>query len=281
MRPELALATKLDGAQIVATCSNELAATLASLPVQPNEHWAFLQLGATATVGAPLPEALTSHAACAAGLSHTLGHSNAVYGHLETHGLQILEEFRLLWAGADPNMDSSALGHLSATAEPLQSIIDLTDPRFATSDDLVAKIQAYCRETDQVVPRKPGPIYRCLMESVAFLFRRKLDEISMLTGHEFTHLHLVGDSSHSILNHFIANAVELPVFVAPANPAALGNILLQAIALGKIQNQEEANQINLQSFKRPMIMPNPMATWSPAYERLLDYSKLRMEATPA
>jgi len=281
LRPELVQATKLDGAQVVASCSNELAAALASLPVQQNEHWAFMHLGPTALLGGQLDEAVVNTATSEAGLSHTLGMNNAVYGHFETFGLQILEEFRQLWADADPNMDEAALAHLSATAEPLESIVNLSDPRFADTTDLVAKIQSFCRETDQTVPRKPGAIYRCLMESVALAFRRKLDEFTHLTGKEFTHLHLLGETKHQMLNHFIANALQLPVLVAPANAAALGNILVQALALGRIKDLDEANLINLQSFKRPMVMPNPTATWAPAYERLLQYSAAPVEHAQA
>lgn len=281
IRPELALATKLEGAQVVASCSNELAAALASLPVQENEHWAFLQLDRSAAVGAPLDEAVINPAACEAGLSHTLGHDNTVFGHLETHGLQLLEDCRRFWAESDRDMDDASLAHLAATAEPLVSLVNLDDPRFATSRDLVAKLQAFCRETGQTVPRKPGAIYRCLMESLAFQIRGKLDRLARLSGREFTHLHLMGACNQNMLTHFIANATQLPVLVAPPNPAALGNILVQALALGKITDLNEANMVNRQSFKRPTILPNPTFTWAPAYERLLRFSTAPTEVVSA
>jgi rhamnulokinase len=281
IRPELALATKLEGAHIVASCSNELAAALASLPVQPDEHWAFLRLGTKAAAGTPVSEPVITPTALESGFRHTLGHGNAIYGHLEFEGLQILEEFRQIWGAADPNMDDGALSHLAATAEPLESIVDLTDPRFVSPDDLVIKIQAYCRETGQTVPRKPGALYRCLMESLALLFRRKLDELSVISGREISHVHLIGDSRNNMLVHFIANAVQLPVLVAPPNAAALGNILVQALALGKIKDLDEANLINTQSFKRPLTLPNPAATWAPAYDRLCQLSAASAETVQA
>lgn len=279
IRPEFVTATRLEGAQIIASCSNELAAALASLPVHENEQWAFLRMGASATIGAPLPEALVNNTACDAGLTHTLGAFNTLFGHLETHGLQLLEDCRRFWAESNSSMDDAALAHLAATAAPLESVVDLNDPRFVGSEDIVAKVQAYCRETDQPAPRKPGAIYRCLMESLAFQYRIKLDELARLTGVEFTHLHLLGDSKNMMLNHFIANAVELPVLIAPANPTALGNILLQALALNRIKDRDEANLVNQQSFKRPLIFPNPMATWGPVYERLCKIREAA-EATP-
>jgi rhamnulokinase len=268
IRPELALATKLEGANVVATCSNELAAALASLPVHEGEQWAFLRMGNTATIGAPLADAVVNTSAFDLGLTHTLGANNSVFGHVEAHGLKLLDDCRALWTESDHSLDDSSLAHLAATAEPLQSIVDLSDPRFASAEDLIAKLQAFCRETDQPAPRKPGAVYRCLMESLAFQYRFKLDELTRLTGSEFTHVHLLGDSKNSMLNHFIANALELPVLVAPSNPVALGNILTQALALGRITDRNEANQINQQGFKRPLVLPNPTSTWAPAYDLL-------------
>lgn len=281
LRPELCVATKLDNPEIVASCSNDLAAGLAGLPVHEGEQWAFIRLGAQATVGTPLSDAVVNSASREAGLSHTLGGNNTIFGHVEAHGLRILDDLNRYWAEVDPNMDEGAIAHLASTAEPLLSIVNLADPRFASSEDIVAKLQAYCRETGQIVPRKPGAIYRCLMESVAFGIRRRLDDLTQLTGREFTHVHLFGDSKNNMLLHFIANAAQLPVLVSPPNPIALGNILIQAMALGIIKDRDQANLINLQSFKRPMVMPNPAATWAPAYEDFLKHCQPTAEAVHA
>ena len=64
----------------------------------------------------------------------------------------------------------------------------------------------------------------------------------------------------------------------PRLRAALGNILLQALAMGRIKDRDEANLINQQSFKRPLIFPNPTTTWAPTYERLCQIRAT--EATP-
>src|SRR4029079_12155174 len=110
------------------------------------------------------------------------------------------------------------LMQLATAAEPFESLIDLTDPRFETPGDMPLKIQAFCKETGQTVPRKPGPATRCVLESLALLYRRTMLELEQVTGRKFTRLYLLeGKMGNSLLNHFIANALQVPTVVAPRN----------------------------------------------------------------
>jgi rhamnulokinase len=267
IRPELAQATRLEDAQIVASCSNNLAAALAGLPVGDAGDWAFIQLGRNATIGASLREPFINDVSRSANLSHTLGMDGAVYLHAEVAGLGVLDECRRHWAAMDHAIDDASLAHLAATAHPLVSLVNLADPHFASVEDIVTKVQNYCRNTRQIVPRRPGAIYRSLMESLAFLYRRTLDDIARATGRQFTRVFLIGDSRDNILHHFIANALQLPATTAPNLSAALGNVLVQARALNCIESRQEAEAIVQASFKFGTILPHPEKTWAPVYQR--------------
>lgn len=58
------------------------------------------------------------------------------------------------------------------------------------------------------------------------------------------------------------------LLVAPNYPTVLGNILTQAIALGRIKDLNEADLIYQQRLKRPPVPPNPTTTWAPAHDML-------------
>ena len=119
------------------------------------------------------------------------------------------------------------------------------------------------------------------MESLAFLYRKTLDDLAQVTGREFTSLHLLGESKDNMLHHFIANALQLRVVVAPTEATAIGNVIVQAIAMGRIGSLAEARQIVQQSFKTATIQPSPAATWAPVYERFLELCGTRAVAVPA
>jgi rhamnulokinase len=147
-------------------------------------------------------------------------------------------------------------------------LINPTDPRFLSPGEMPEKIAAFCRETGQPVPKKPGQFIRCALESLALYYRWTLKSMEGLTGRRFDRLHIVGGGTkNSLLNHFTANALQLPVVVGPVEATAAGNILVQAMALGHVGSLAEAREIMARSVQLETIRPQPVS-WSDAVERM-------------
>ena len=174
------------------------------------------------------------------GFTNETGYGGTVMFHKNTVGIEILDECRRYWAQNDRELDDQVLMHLTTSSEPFESLINLEDPRFATPGDMPLKIQAFCRETEQAVPRKPGAITRCVLESLALQYRRTLQEIELLSGRRFTQLYLLDGVKNILLNHFIATALGIPVIIAPPDATPIGNVIVQSMALGHIQSLAEA-----------------------------------------
>jgi rhamnulokinase len=183
-------------------------------------------------------------------------------------GLWIVQECRRFWAEQQQEFDWEVMTHLAASSPPFVSLINPMDPRFLEPGDMPNKVKAFCKETGQAVPRKPGPIIRCVLESLALQFRKSLREIENLTGRKIDRVHLIGDGlSNTLLNHFSANAMQVPVMVGPMQATTVGNLLVQAIATGQVKSLEHARQIVRESFKIETIHPHAQV-WNEAYERL-------------
>jgi sugar (pentulose or hexulose) kinase len=135
------------------------------------------------------------------------------------------------------------------------------------------KIQAFCRETGQIVPRKPGAIIRCLLESLALQYRKTLQEIELFSGRRFTRLYLLDEAKNTLLNHFIATALEIPMVIAPADATPIGNVIVQAMTLGHIQSLQEAREIVRKSFKTETITTHTSA-WDAAFGRFVQFAHL-------
>jgi sugar (pentulose or hexulose) kinase len=54
---------------------------------------------------------------------------------------------------------------------------------------------------------------------------------------------------------------------------ALGNVLMQAVALGHIESLEHARQLVCTSFPPSLYQPGQAKAWDQAYERLLETIK--------
>ena len=267
LRPEIAKTTGLEDAQVVASCSHETAAALAGLPISPGENWAYLRLGPWTVMGTELPNPIITDTSRALNFTNEAGYGGSVRLSKQTVGLWIMEECRRFWKERDHEIDDGLLTHLAGSAPPFDSLINPADPRFLAPGDMPLKIQAYCRETNQPVPRKPGPIIRCVLESLALQYRKTLQEIEDLTGRQIARLHLIGGSANTLLNHFIANAVRRPLVVAPADASTIGNVLVQALALGHLESLEQAHEVVRNSFKTETLVPYATA-WDTAYDRL-------------
>jgi rhamnulokinase len=132
------------------------------------------------------------------------------------------------------------LTEMAEEAEPLKSLIDLRDLRSAKPNDMPGKIARYCHETKQIAPKTPGETIRCALESLSLLYRCTLQEIYVVTGRKVKYLHIVGGGSRNqLLNQFSANACQVTVVAGPTEATAIGNILIQAIAMGHLGSLED------------------------------------------
>jgi hypothetical protein len=82
-------------------------------------------------------------------------------------------------------------------------------------------------------------------------------------------LYILGGAGNTLLNHFTANALRIPVVIAPTEATSIGNVVVQALALGHIRSLEEAREIVRNSFKMETIVPHAVA-WDAAYDRLAE-----------
>ena len=267
LRPEIAKSTGLEDAQVVASCSHETAAALVGLPISPGESWAYLQMGSWTVIGTELANPIITDTSRALNFTNEVGFGGSIRFSKQTTGLWILEECRRFWKERDREIDDGLLTHLAGSSPPFESLINPTDPRFLEPGDMPLKIQAFCRESNQPVPRKPGPIIRCVMESLALQYRKTLQEIEELTGRRIARLYLLGGSANALLKHFVANAVRRPLVVVPADAAATGNVIVQALALGRLKSLEQAREVVRNSFKMETLIPYATA-WDTAYDRL-------------
>jgi sugar (pentulose or hexulose) kinase len=138
---------------------------------------------------------------------------------------------------------------------------------------MLAKIVAFCRETDQSSPANPGAFVRCALESLALFYRVVLRQIEQVTDQRIERLHIVGGGSKKrLLNQFTANALQIPVLAGPAECTALGNILVQAIALGHLPSLAAARKVVRNSFEITTVQPHARDEWESAFaqfEKLL------------
>jgi len=269
LRPDLARETGLRRATVVATCAHDTAAAVAAVPAAPTDGWAYLSSGTWSLLGVELARPKVDAAARRAGFTNETGYAGTTRFLKNLVGLWVLQECRREWSERGEVADYGEITRLAAAAPSLRSLLRLDDPRFLRRGDMVAKVRAYCRETRQPVPRSHGEIARCVLESLALLYRLELDALAKLTGRPIHTLHIVGGGSrNALLNQAAADATGRTVVAGPVEATAAGNLLVQAAALRKVRGLAGIRAVVRASFPVVTHQPRPSAAWEAALRRL-------------
>ncbi len=267
LKPELARESGLLPIEVIATCSHDTAAAVAAVPAS-EANWAYLSSGTWSLLGVELAAPRITETCRELNFTNEIGYGGSVRLLKNISGLWLLQECRRQWARAGQDRDYSTLTALAAEAPAFVSLINPADARFLAPANMPEAIAAFCRQTGQPAPATPGACIRCVLESLALLYRRTLRQLEQLTGEQIEHLHIVGGGSHNtLLNQFTANALQVPVRAGPAEATAAGNVLIQAIALGHLPSLAAARDVVRASFEVALVAPQAGLEWELPYRR--------------
>jgi rhamnulokinase len=262
--PHLQRECGLPAVEVVATCSHDTGAAVAAVPARAGP-WAYLSSGTWSLMGVELNGPNLSEDCRRLNFTNEIGFGNSVRLLKNISGLWLIQECRREWGS---QYDYETLTRLAAEAAPFRALIDPTDPRFLMPDRMPQEIAQFCAETGQAAPATPGATVRCALESLALLYRRCLSEIEELTDQSIEVLHIVGGGSRNqLLNQFTANALGIPVLAGPTEATALGNVIVQALALGQLQTLAEARELVRISSDLRSYDPRSVSAWTEAYGR--------------
>jgi rhamnulokinase len=153
-----------------------------------------------------------------------------------------------------------------------QCFINPDDSMFLNPGNMPEAIQEFCCKTGQHVPENIGEIARCIYESLVLKYKYTLLQIESVTGKKIEKLHIIGGGAHNeMLNQFTANATGIEIVAGPTEATAIGNILMQAKAVGAVDSLSEIREIVRNSFEVRSFFPESNAVWEEAYERFSSY----------
>lgn len=185
-------------------------------------------------------------------------------------GLWIFQECKREWDRRGEVYDFKEMDQMAEASTPMLAFIDPDDDLFYHPGDMPAKVQQYCQKTGQTVPQSKGEIIRCIFESLALKYRWSFEKLEEILGKKLDVLHIVGGGTKNrLLNQFTANVLNKPVICGPVEATAIGNLMVQAMALGEVANQAEIRQIVRDSFPTEDYLPQNTDIWEEAYARFL------------
>jgi rhamnulokinase len=254
-------------ARVVAGATHDTGAAVAAVPFrQPGS--VFLSVGTWSLVGVETREPVTGEDAFHANVTNEGGVEGRYRVLRNVTGLWLLHECRRAWAAEGSEYTYGDLVALAETAPPLQSLIDPNEPVFSEPGDMPRKVAEACRLTGQPEPAGPAEMARCILESLALKHAETVELVASVTGVTPAELHVVGGGARNdLLCRWTAEASGLPVLAGPEEATVIGNLLVQAIALGELGSLEDAREVVRRSFPLRTCEPTGAAEWQEARER--------------
>lgn len=257
----------LPGTKVVATCSHDTGAAVAAVPAT-GRGWAYLSSGTWSLLGIETKQPIITSQSLDLNFTNEVGYGHSIRFLKNIIGLWVVQECRRAWAAQGQEYSYAELTDLARTAAPLKCLINPAAEPFAKPGDMPAKIAAYCRQTNQPEPATPGEFVRATLESLALLYRKTIADIVTITGQPIQRLHIVGGGTkNTLLNQLAANATGIPVLAGPAECTAIGNILIQALALRHLPSLAALRRVVADSFPVERYEPQDADTWAAAAER--------------
>ena len=140
--------------------------------------------------------------------------------------------------------------------------------RFFNPASMLAELRAALVETGQAVPDDPARLTKILLDSLAFRYATTLQMLERLTGQPIAGIHIVGGGSmNDYLNQATANATQKPVTAGPVEASVCGNLLVQAVATGRIASGEEGRQLLASRLQLRRYEPRDRDAWAEAAAR--------------
>ena len=271
--PSVARSTGLPGdVEVVLPGTHDTASAVLAVPatgaVSEQPSWSYISSGTWSLMGVELPGPVIDDRVLARNFTNEGGVGGTIRLLKNIAGLWLVQECRRAWAAQGRDLDWNALMQAAAAAPPRQSLIDPDHADFLAPDDMPQAITDYCRRTGQSVPTSTGEFIRTALESLALRYRKVLEWLAELTGRRVERIHVVGGGTrNTLLCQMTADACGLPVIAGPVEATALGNVLMQAIALGDVADIGQARQIVAQSADPAHYEPRDTAAWDEAFAR--------------
>lgn len=242
--------------KVIASAGHDTQCAMAAVPAE-EENFIFLSCGTWSLLGTELEKPIVNEKSQLLNVTNECGYGGKISFLKNIIGLWLMQESRRQWAKEESELGFSQLEELGRQEAPFRSLIDPDDPLFTPAGNIPQRIREYCKNTGQPVPESIGQVVRCINESLALKYRASLEEIIQCTGKDYETIYLVGGGAQSkMLCQMTADACGCKVSAGPVEATALGNAMIQMMAVGAVENLEKARCIIRNSQDIRIYEPN-------------------------
>ena len=223
------------GAPVVtAIGSHDTASAVVAVPAVTDDY-AYISCGTWGLVGVELERPVVTDASRIANFTNEGGVDGRIRFLHNVMGLWLLTESVREWERAGERIDLPSLLERAAAIPGDIPTFDANDPEFLPPGGMATRIRSHCASRGIPLPDDAVYVARVIVESLASAFADAVQQAAELSGRTVRVIHIVGGGSqNALLCQAVADRSGLPVHAGPVEATALGNLLVQARALGEL-----------------------------------------------
>ncbi|MCL6443815.1 MAG: rhamnulokinase [Alicyclobacillus sp.] len=266
--PILRSHTVLKRTQVVQVASHDTASAVIAIPVT-DRPYAFISSGTWSLLGTTVQHPIVNEKTLRLNFTNEggLGHTRLLKNIM---GLWLLQEVQRSFQQQGLISDVSSLLAQAETAPPFLSHFDPDHPHLLYPGDMPGKIRNLCAQFGQSYPQSPGEIVRAILESLALKYRLVLTQLEEVIGERVRVVHVVGGGSRNkLLCQMTADALNRPVIAGPAEASALGNAVVQLMALCELGNLRDVQDVVIASSDTQIYEPCHPQKWDEVYAKFV------------
>jgi rhamnulokinase len=253
---------------VITPGAHDTASAVAAVPAVEGSKWCYISSGTWSLLGVELDQPIINEKSRAYGYTNEVGVSGKIRFLKNIMGLWLVQELRRQWRAQGYDHSYAELTDMASRSAPFQVVLDPNHHAFMSPGDIIGKIDRFCEKTGQRTPNTRGEYVRSCLESLALFYRHSIAGIEDVTGQKYDVIHVVGGGSQNeLLDQFSADACGRTVVAGPVEGTSIGNILVQAMAVGSVKSLADARAIIRESFPVKPFEPTSTGKWDPAYDR--------------
>jgi sugar (pentulose or hexulose) kinase len=261
---------------VIAPGTHDTASAVAAVPAKwaasQTPDWCYISSGTWSLMGVEIPQPIINEKSLKWNYTNEGGVAGDIRFLKNIMGLWLVQECRRQWAKDGQEFTYAHLTQMADSARPFKAVIDPDHKPFMSPGQMPRKITEFCARTGQETPYSPGEFVRTCLEGLALTYRKTVEGLEDVLGNKIKVIHIVGGGTQNeVLNPMTADACNRPVVAGPVEATAIGNMLVQGIALGDIKDLAQGREIVRNSFDVKRYEPRDTAAWDEAYGR---YRKL-------
>ena len=267
------------GAPVWVVAGHDTASAFAAAPIDRPDA-AILSSGTWSLLGLEVDEPCLGSDAGAFNLTNERGVDGRIRLLRNVMGLWLLQECRREWSLNGQEYDYEQLQQLAVAAPADVSLFDPDDEALLRGGGMQALISAACVAAGQPAPAGAGATVRSILVSLACKYRLVLERLELVTGRRVGVINAVGGGvRNALLCQLTADLAGLPVLAGPEEATALGNVLMQARALGEVGPLSEMRELVARSSTITRYEPLRGNRDDETYQRFLAVTGRSLEST--